>query len=90
MPNIPVKLEEETVRKLDHLVKNGIYRSRSEAIRRMIAEKLKEKSISNIVSDSEEKLINRLLEVVKEEGGVIINLVSPKTAAELVAEGRER
>lgn len=90
MPNIPVKLEEETVRKLDHLVKNGIYRSRSEAIRRMIVEKLKEKSISNIVSDSEEKLINKLLEVVKEEGGVIINLISPKTATELVAEGRER
>jgi len=56
----------------------------------MSAEKRKEKSISNIVSDSEEKLITQLLEVVKEEGGVIINLVSPKTAAELVAEGRER
>jgi len=90
VPNIPVKLEEETVIKLDHLVKNGMYRTRSEAIRSMVKEKLKEKSLSNVVSDSEEKLINQLLEVVKEEGGVIINLVSPKTAAELVAEGRER
>jgi Arc/MetJ-type ribon-helix-helix transcriptional regulator len=92
MEILNVKVEEQTAEKLERLVKRNIYKNKSEAVRKMLEEHLQEhpelfapdnledlfKQVEYSISDQQfEKLA---AEVFK----------GRMTAAQLVAEGRER
>ena len=89
MITIPVGLDEETVAKLDALVKKGLFKNRTEAIRAQIINGLDKRSIVEIKETPEivkEKIFQKLLQSSKP-----INLLpTKKSIAELVSEGRER
>ncbi len=89
MITIPVGLDEETVAKLDALVKKGLFKNRTEAIRAQIMNGLDKRSIVEIKETSEiikEKIFQKLLQSSKP-----INLLpTKKSVTELVSEGRER
>ena len=81
---IPVRLTDEEVRKIDLLIKQGLYRSRSEAIRAILPERLEEK-----LGEDEDvtSLVNKLLNLRKARG-TPVRLRLKKNAVEVVADGR--
>ena len=89
MITIPVGLDEETIKKLDALVKKGLYKNRTEAIRAQITNGLAKRSILDLKETPvriKEKIFQNLLNSSKP-----INLLpTKKSITELVSEGRER
>jgi Arc/MetJ-type ribon-helix-helix transcriptional regulator len=89
MITIPVGLDEETLEKLDTLVKKGLYKNRTEAIRAQIINGLDKRSIIELKETPEgikEKIFQKLLQSSKP-----INILpTKKSITELVSEGRER
>jgi Arc/MetJ-type ribon-helix-helix transcriptional regulator len=88
MVTISIRLNKETLRKLDDLVIQGIYKNRSEAIQDQIIKGLNRLEILNlpIRSDKHKKMLQKLLLLSKHA-----NLIkSNRSAVDLVAEGRER
>ena len=89
MITVPVGLDEETIKKLDALVKKGLYKNRTEAIRAQITNGLEKRSILDLKEPPEEvkeKLLSKLLNSSKP-----INLLpTKKSITEIVSEGRER
>jgi Arc/MetJ-type ribon-helix-helix transcriptional regulator len=89
MITIPVGLDEETLEKLDVLVRKGLYKNRTEAIRAQIVNGLKKRSVIALKETPEgikEKILQNMLQSSKP-----INLLpTKKNITELVSEGRER
>jgi Arc/MetJ-type ribon-helix-helix transcriptional regulator len=83
---VPVRLDDEDLKKIDLLVKREAYRSRNEAIRKMIKERLAERLAEDEdVSDLVESLLR-----MKRKGKEPVTLRLKKPAVELVREGRDR
>lgn len=89
MQTLSLKLDDELVNQLDFLVKTGRFRSRNAVLRKLIKSGLERESA--LVS-SKNIDIEKILSFVKilKNKQVQLNIVSEKSAAELVAEGRER
>jgi Arc/MetJ-type ribon-helix-helix transcriptional regulator len=85
---VPIRLSRKDTRKLDLLVKLGIYRSRSEAIRAMIQMGSDEQVSRHILNENVLETLNGLLEYEKKNRRSPLQIISDKTAAEIVAEGR--
>ena len=85
MAIVPVRLSEDDVRKLNLLMRRGIYRSRNEAIRALVAEGLELKLGDD---DDVTPLVNKLLGL-RRGGKLLVWFKTRKSAAEIVAEGRE-
>jgi Arc/MetJ-type ribon-helix-helix transcriptional regulator len=85
MAVVPVRLSEDDVRKLNVLMKRGIYKSRNEAIRALVEDGLQVKLGED---DDVTQIVDRLLALRKKEE-IPIWFKSRKTAAEMVAEGRK-
>jgi Arc/MetJ-type ribon-helix-helix transcriptional regulator len=86
---VPIRLSRQDARKLDLLVKLGVYRNRTEAIRAMIHAKADE-HVSRYMFD--EKVLRVLDELLKQETRTKaspLRILTDKTAAQIVAEGRE-
>ena len=79
-----MRLKEEDVRKLNVLMKRGLYRSRNEAIRAFVEEGLQVRlGEDDDVSDIVDWLLS-----LRKKGRVPVVFKSSKTAAQIVAEGR--
>lgn len=89
MTVVPIRLTRQDARKLDLLVKLGIYRSRTEAIRAMIHAKADEQVSRYMLSDRVLRVLDELLRNEQSAGRSPLRIISEKTAAEIVAEGRE-
>lgn len=91
MATIPISLDDEIIKKIDFLIKKGIYKNRSEALRDQIVKGLEKfKLFSNSDDEDKSKDYHNVLDY-------LINLKSPpdilktkKSVTELVSEGRER
>ena len=84
---VPVRLDDEELKRIDLLVQQKHYKSRNEAIRKMLKSKLSEElSQDEDVHD----LVEILVKLKKKKGKDPVVLKLKKTAAETVAEGRER
>jgi Arc/MetJ-type ribon-helix-helix transcriptional regulator len=81
---VPVRLRDEEVGKLNLLLKRGVYRSRNEAIRAILAEGLEER-----LGEDEDvtSLVNKLLRL-RRNGRTPISFKSSRRVVEIVAEGR--
>jgi Arc/MetJ-type ribon-helix-helix transcriptional regulator len=86
---VPIRLSRQDARKLDRLVKLGIYRSRTEAIRAMIQAGADEKVAQYLMNETVLDALNELLEYEKRDGSNPLRIITGKTAAEIVAEGRQ-
>jgi Arc/MetJ-type ribon-helix-helix transcriptional regulator len=86
---VPIRLSRKDARKLDLLVKLGIYQSRTEAIRAMIQMGSDEQVSRHMMNEAVLNVLNRLLEYEKSNGRNPLRIISEKTAAEIVAEGRQ-
>jgi len=89
MTVLPIRLSRQDTRKLDLLVKLGIYGSRTEAIRAMIQAKADEQLSRHMLSENILHVLDELLEYEKRMGRNPLRVVTEKTAVEIVAEGRE-
>jgi Arc/MetJ-type ribon-helix-helix transcriptional regulator len=81
---VPVRLRDEDVGRLNLLLKRGLYRSRNEAIRAILAEGLQER-----LGEDEDvtSLVSKLLKL-RRSGKTPISFRSRKRVVEIVAEGR--
>lgn len=85
---VPVRFKEEDLRKIDKLVKAGMFKSRSEAIRCLSLEAV-EKRTTDLTTPDVSKVVEAILKELRSDRERL-KIVSKKTAAEIVAEGRER
>jgi Arc/MetJ-type ribon-helix-helix transcriptional regulator len=91
MEIINVKLKKETKQKIERLVKDRGYKNKSEALRAMLEEHFKEHP--ELFSSDELKMMDKEASKMSDETFDRIAaevFKGSKTAAELVAEGRER
>ena len=88
MTVVPIRLSRQDARRLDLLVKLGIYRSRTEAIRAMIQAGADEQVNRYLMNATVLKALDELLEYEKSKGRNPLRITTRKTAAEIVAEGR--
>lgn len=89
MGNIPVSLDDELIEKIDLLVKRGIYKNRSEALRDQITKNLSKISIMD-KDQEQDKLYQELLDKLLKLPNPPQLLNTKKSITELVSEGRER
>jgi len=82
---VPVRLGDEEVGKLNLLLKRGVYRSRNEAIRAILAEGLEERLAED---EDVTPIVNKLLSLAR-SGRKPITFRSRKSVVKIVAEGRE-
>jgi len=83
---VPVRIDDEDLKRIDLLVKRQAFRSRNEAIRRMIKITLSE-SMSDVQNVDE--LVKSLLKL-KKSGTEPVVLRLNRTATRIVASGRDR
>jgi Arc/MetJ-type ribon-helix-helix transcriptional regulator len=83
---VPVRIDDEDLKKIDVLVKREAYRSRNEAIRQIIKAKLAE----SLVEDEDVTALVETLLKMKRKGREPVTLRFTKSAAEIVSEGRDR
>ena len=82
---VPVRLSDDEVRKLTLLMGRGVYRSRNEAIRAILAQGLEERLWE---SEDVTPLVNKLL-ALRRSGKKPISFSSKVSVVEIVAEGRD-
>lgn len=85
MTVVPVRLDDDEVRKLNILLKRGVYRSRNEAIRAILAEGLKERLGQD---EDVTPLVNKLL-ALRRNGKNPLSFKTTRSILEIVAEGRK-
>jgi Arc/MetJ-type ribon-helix-helix transcriptional regulator len=88
MTVVPIRLSRQDARKLDLLVRLGIYNSRTEAMRAMIQATADEQLNQHMLSDRVKEALNELLQAEKRHRENPLRITSDKTAAEIVAESR--
>jgi len=82
---VPVRLDDEDLKRIDLLVKHQAFRSRNEAIKKMIKTMLSESTSDDQDVD---KLVESLLKL-KKAGKEPLVLRLKQTSTELVASGRD-
>ncbi|TLX98609.1 MAG: hypothetical protein E6K96_00135 [Thaumarchaeota archaeon] len=89
MQLIHVKVEREISDRLEHLVKSKIYKNKSEAVREML-EKHMEEHPELFTGDDLKKLLEEgeMMSEKEFEERMAEGLKGPKSAAEIVSEGR--
>ena len=85
---IPVRFKEKDIRKIDELVKSGLFKSRSEAIRSLSLEEAKTR-YADLVTSSLGGAVEAILDALKEDRNSL-NITLDRRIEEFVAEGRER
>ena len=89
MKNVSLKIDDTLVEQLDFLVKTGKYKSRNEALRKMIKNSIERELANFKINEIENEKIIKLVKIFKREKVTLI-INSSKTAVDLVNEGRER
>jgi Arc/MetJ-type ribon-helix-helix transcriptional regulator len=89
MTVVPIRLTRQDARKLDLLVRLGLYNSRTEAMRAMIQTAADEQLNRYMLNDRMKEALNQLLQAEKQHGENPLRITSDKTAAEIVAESRQ-
>jgi Arc/MetJ-type ribon-helix-helix transcriptional regulator len=88
MTVVPIRLSRQDARKLDLLVRLGLYDSRTEAMRAMIQATADEQLNRYMLNDRVKEALNELLQAEKQRGENPLRITSDETAAEIVAQSR--
>ncbi|HKZ62744.1 MAG TPA: ribbon-helix-helix protein, CopG family [Nitrososphaera sp.] len=92
MEILNVKVEEQTAEKLDRLVRRNVYKNKSEAVRKMLEEHLQEHP-ELFAPDNLEELFKQAYDSTSDQQFEKLAadvFKGRNTAAQMVAEGRER
>jgi Arc/MetJ-type ribon-helix-helix transcriptional regulator len=89
MTVVPIRLSRQDARKLDLLVRLGLYNSRTEAMRAMIQATADEQLSRYMLNDRVKEALKELLQAEKRHRENPLRITSEKTAAEIVAESRQ-
>jgi Arc/MetJ-type ribon-helix-helix transcriptional regulator len=89
MTVVPIRLTRQDARKLDLLVRLGLYNSRTEAMRAMIQATADEQLNRYMLNDRMKEALSQLLQAEKRHGENPLRITSDKTASEIVTESRE-
>ena len=81
---VPVRIDDDQLKRIDLLVKRGVYKTRNQAIREM----LKTRLLEELSEDEDVEDIVRVLIETKKKGHEPLVLQFEKSAVETVAEGR--
>jgi Arc/MetJ-type ribon-helix-helix transcriptional regulator len=91
MPTIPVELDDVEIRKIDHLVKIGRFKNRSQAIRSIIRDKLvHETYLPEPVDPETEKRYREVMVNLRKLTPLSVQIESMKSPLELIKGERER
>ena len=85
---IPVRFKEKDIRKIDELVKSGIFSSRSEAISSLSLEEAEARHV-DLITPSLYETVETILNALKADRNSL-NITLDKRIEEYAAEGRER
>jgi len=86
MAVVPTRLSKEQVRKINLLVRLGVYANRSEAIKSMLERDMDLEIQRYLVNPKVEQVVKAMLLYRNEQD--VFKLTAKKSAVELVAEGR--
>ena len=89
MATLSLKLPDDLVRQIDLLVRRKRFRSRNEVLRKLITAGVQQELSRSYALDFDEKKIHELLILFK-KAKVLLTIDDKRTAADIVAEGRER
>lgn len=91
MATFPIQLNDGDLEKIDYLIRIGKYKNRSQAIKSMLQSKLEEE-ILHLEWDSKEKLDERqqIIQKILNNKNLNIEIISDKSAVDLVREQRDR
>ncbi|HKZ40333.1 MAG TPA: ribbon-helix-helix domain-containing protein [Candidatus Hodarchaeales archaeon] len=89
MATLSLKLPDDLVRQIDLLVRRKRFRSRNEVLRKLIASGVQQELSKSHALDFDEKKIHELLVLLKKTN-ISLAIDDKRTAADIVAEGRER
>ena len=81
---VPVRIDDDQLKRIDLLVKRGVYKTRNQAIREM----LKTRLLEELSEDEDVEEMVRVLIETKKKGHEPLVLQLEKSAVETVAEGR--
>ena len=81
---VPVRIDDDQLKRIDLLVKRGVYKTRNQAIREMLKTRLQEE----LSEDEDVEEVVRVLIETKKKGHEPLVLQLEKSAVETVAEGR--
>ncbi|HZY93741.1 MAG TPA: ribbon-helix-helix domain-containing protein [Candidatus Bathyarchaeia archaeon] len=81
---VPVRIDDDQLKRIDLLVKRGVYKTRNQAIREM----LKTRLLEELSEDEDVEEAVRVLIETKKKGHEPLVLQLEKSAVETVAEGR--
>jgi len=84
MAVVPIRLSKDQVRRINLLIKLGIYSNRSEAIKSMLERNMDLEVQRHLANPRVERLVQALLAYRRGS----LQLTTKKTAVELIAEGR--
>ncbi len=84
---VPVRFKRKELRLIDELVKSGLFRSRSEAIRLLVLKSAEEMSPYSM-DEEVIKVVRAMLKSLREDRDSL-KIISQKTAAEIIGEVRE-
>ena len=90
MTVVPIRLSRDDARKLDLLVKLGVYRNRTEAMRSLVHENIDEHIGRYVLSEKAQRVLDQLLKYEKAHSRNPLTIVTNRTSVEIVAEGREQ
>ena len=85
---IPVRFKEKDIKKIDELVKSGLFKSRSEAIRSLSLEEAKTR-YADLATSSLSGAVEAILDALKKDRNSL-NITLDRRIEEFVAEGRKR
>jgi Arc/MetJ-type ribon-helix-helix transcriptional regulator len=91
MSTIPIKLKEVDLEKIDYLIKRGKYKNRSQAIMKILQEKLDQELLpfefdSQEAEEQRKMVLKKMLAIEDFK----VEFLTPKSAVELISEERER
>jgi Arc/MetJ-type ribon-helix-helix transcriptional regulator len=92
MITIPVQLSEHDLHKIDTLVQMGRYKSRNQAIRTLLADRLAQEIIS-FSDDTPEKIQERqkiIQELEMKRISPTLSILGKKSAVDIISESRDR
>jgi len=85
---IPVRFKEKELKKIDELVKSGVYKNRMEAIRSLSLEAAMSRH-TDLTSSRMNEAAEAILDALRQDRSSL-SITAPRKAAEIVSEGRDK
>ncbi len=91
MPTIPLRIDDVDLKKIDNLIKKGRYKNRSQAIKKLLLDKLQQETLPfEWQKDSDEESRIKIVSKLISMENFSFSSNSTKSSEDLIGEERER